>query len=214
MSDDLETAGRYLRGELSESRLAQFEERLLSDGALHVTVRAAEDELIEDYALGRLGGAARARVRARLGVDRELRERLGVIAALRQRAARDPAPRAPHRGWLVAPVLAAAAAAAIALAVWPRSEAASPIAEFSLAAPTRGHALPVLRLAPVARTVRLGIAPGSGFALRGPRGPVPMIVRGPTVIELDAAALVDGMYELTTGDAAVSYQLRVVREGP
>ena len=45
---------RYLLGELDDGTRAQVEQKLLSDGEVFEELLVAEDEIIDDYASGRL----------------------------------------------------------------------------------------------------------------------------------------------------------------
>lgn len=127
----------YLLGELSEAEQSQVEERFLRDAEYLATVRAVEDDLIDDYIRGELSTRAQARVenylaasprnRRKLEFARELSNVLdetpaaaGVTAAERQEkvswwATLAALFRAPGRAFQFATVALAAALALVGL---------------------------------------------------------------------------------------------------
>jgi hypothetical protein len=228
--DDFDTATRYLRGELDELDRTVFEERLLADDAVHRTVLAAEDELLDAHVAGTLDGPVRERLQARLLAEPGLRRRLDLARGLFARAARPDAAAAPARAasprrlmrWAI-PLVAAAIAAAVALILLSKEPPRQPaVVTLAMAAPTRGSVVPELALAAGTRTVRLVLdvppAPPPSVTIAGPRGPVTAAPAAASadglVVDVDAAALVPGIHDITVtaaGAPAVVFQLRIVR---
>lgn len=234
--DDFDVATRYLRGELDEIDRAVFEERMLGDDEVHQLVRAAEDELLDAHAAGTLDAATRARLDARLAAEPELRRRRVLAGGLFRRAARSDAagtgaavtPITAGRSrrrvmrW-AAPAMVAIAAAALVLFYLARAPVPAPeVVTVAMAAPTRGSEVPEIKLVVGTRTLRLVLdvpaAPPPAVSVTGPRGPVRHAVGAPSpdglVLDLDAAAVVPGLHDVTVlaaGAPAVTFQLRVVR---
>jgi hypothetical protein len=98
---------RYLLGHLSLEEEERLEIEYLGDGDAFVRVQAAEDDLIDDYANGRLSADDESRFRERFLVRPEMAERVAFARALARTPAR-PLRSSPR--WL-------AAAAALFLAV-------------------------------------------------------------------------------------------------
>ena len=84
------TLRRYLLGELPEDEAESLEEAYFADAEALALVREAEDDLLDDYAAGRLGTGERlAFERRRLGTPPQ-RERLRAARALRLLASDGP----------------------------------------------------------------------------------------------------------------------------
>jgi hypothetical protein len=99
-TDDGTDLRRYLLGRLPEAESDELEVRLLAEPDAHQAMLSAEDDLVDDYALGRLAAADREAfdglVLPRPGMGRRVAfaRSLGAVAAQRQaapRAARRPA---------------------------------------------------------------------------------------------------------------------------
>jgi hypothetical protein len=107
---------RYLLGRLDDAARERVERRLLADGAACDAVAAGEDELIDAYAAGELGGRDRQAFEALLAASPRLRERvafaraLGRLATAERAPAPRPAPRLALRFSLAAAALLAVAA--------------------------------------------------------------------------------------------------------
>ena len=124
------TTTRYLLGRLPVDERERLEERLLADGDASDEVAAREDELIDAYATGELGGRDRAAFEHLLAGSPRLRERVAFARALRTLAGDEAATAAaavraagaePRWGWLPVPppglrLLAGAAAIVVAVA--------------------------------------------------------------------------------------------------
>ena len=99
---------RFLLGELPEEERARVEQRLLSDNDFFEEVLSAEDDLIDQYLLGKLSGDRRERAEALFHSSQRQRDEVeftkDLIASLREEE--------PH-GKLAQPVGAAAPAGAV-----------------------------------------------------------------------------------------------------
>jgi hypothetical protein len=151
---DPEQLTRYLLGELTPDEETELDARLLADDDQWAALRQAEDDLVDAYALGRLGGARRARAAARIAASPRLGDRVAFARSLHAIAAR-PAARsswsARAAGWLTTRngrlALVGVGVAALLLAiVWPRGEPAPPtiVASLVLEPPTRSARVPTL----------------------------------------------------------------------
>jgi hypothetical protein len=147
---------RYLLGELTPDEEVDLDERLLADDATWAALRQAEDDLVDAYVLGRLGGARRARAAACIAASPRLGDRVAFSRSLHAIAAR-PAARsswsARAAGWLTTRsgrlALVGVGVAALLLAiVWPRGEPAPPtiVASLVLEPPTRSARVPTLAI--------------------------------------------------------------------
>ena len=72
----------YLLGELVEEARLEFEKRMMTDNDLYNQVVMAEDELVEEYALGRLSGKEKESFEANFLSTREGREQLSLTSNL------------------------------------------------------------------------------------------------------------------------------------
>ena len=106
--------GRFLLGTASEDERRQAEERLFADDAFLTELQDREDELIDDYAHGRLSGDARARFERRFLASAGGRARVAFARAASR--VRPPA-RAWSLGWLPTAAAAVFAIATAALGV-------------------------------------------------------------------------------------------------
>jgi hypothetical protein len=151
---DAEQLTRYLLGELTGEDEADLDARLLTDDTTWMALRQAEDALVDDYVLGRLDHARRARAAARIAASPRLGDRVAFARSLHAIAARS-APRsswsARATGWLTTRsgrlALVGVGVAALLLAiVWPRGEPAPPtiVASLVLEPPTRSARVPTL----------------------------------------------------------------------
>lgn len=170
---------RWLLHQLPADQAGPLEERLLQDDAFGACVRAAETDLLDDFARDRLGAADRAAVARYLLASPENRGRLRFAAALAQRVSAKPAaapmaskaasaPRirpahgpSRHRRAIAWGGLAAACAVVLAVVIVVRHnpqapEAAAPtIATISLVDPNRGTTVPEVRVPRDTQTIRL-----------------------------------------------------------
>jgi len=99
----------YLLGQLSEAEAESLEARLLAEHEVFEALESVEDDLIDDFARGRLDAAESARVRERY---ENQPDRVRFARALAPRSARAHVVSFPRRQWLP---LAAAAALAVAV---------------------------------------------------------------------------------------------------
>ncbi|HET8647449.1 MAG TPA: hypothetical protein VFO85_18265, partial [Vicinamibacteria bacterium] len=105
---------RYLLGQLPEGQAELVEEGYLASPEVFQRVRGVEDDLLDDYAAGRLTAEDRAAFEARYLAAPALRQRVEAARALRGRGqGRSAARAAASRSWL-APGLAAAVLLAFA----------------------------------------------------------------------------------------------------
>src|SRR5207302_9130576 len=77
---------RYLLGELDDGTRAQVEQKLLSDGEVFEELLVAEDEIIDDYAGGRLDPEERADFEAHFLATPERQQKLRFARALHRHA--------------------------------------------------------------------------------------------------------------------------------
>ena len=77
---------RYLLGELDDGTRAQVEQRLLSDGEVFEELLVAEDEIIDDYASGRLDPEERADFEAHFLATPDRQQKLRFARALHRHA--------------------------------------------------------------------------------------------------------------------------------
>lgn len=77
---------RYLLGELDNGVRAEVEQRLLSDGEVFEELLVAEDEIIDDYASGRLDPEERAAFEAHFLATPERQQKLRFARALHRHA--------------------------------------------------------------------------------------------------------------------------------
>ncbi len=86
----------YLLGELIDDEQVLVEERVLTDDAYFDLLRAAEDDLIDEYLSGTLSADARQRFETHFLCTPERREKLRFAAALREYVSADSAPHEPE----------------------------------------------------------------------------------------------------------------------
>jgi hypothetical protein len=79
---DHERITRYLLGELPGDEEAEIDASLLADDITWATVRQAEDELVDDFVLGRIDRARRTRIAARVAASPRLQERVAFARNL------------------------------------------------------------------------------------------------------------------------------------
>ncbi len=160
----------YLLGQLTPEDGARLEARLLDEQDLFDAMRAAEDDLFDDYARGRLPGDERARFLARYGGQSD---RIVFAEALARRAPQAGGAASVHawtvRRWM--PLAAAAALVLVAGGAWLMRErsrsgerGAMAVAPAGQAAPRPADVPPVVALLTLA-TPRAG---GRRPALRVP----------------------------------------------
>src|SRR5437588_450604 len=77
---------RYLLGELDDGTRAQVEQKLLSDGEVFEELLVAEDEIIDDYASGRLDLEERADFEAHFLATPDRQQKLRFARALHRHA--------------------------------------------------------------------------------------------------------------------------------
>ena len=77
---------RYLLGELDDRARAEVEQRLLSDGEVFEELLVAEDEIIDDYASGRLDPEERSDFEAHFLATPERQQKLRFARALHRHA--------------------------------------------------------------------------------------------------------------------------------
>src|SRR5262245_53725294 len=90
----------YLLGLLPEGEADALEELYFGDPEAFDRMRAAEDDLLDDYAAGRLGSTEKGAFESRYLASSPLRQRVVAARALRLAAGRAPAARAAPRGWV------------------------------------------------------------------------------------------------------------------
>lgn len=90
----------YLLGRLDEAAAEQVQARLLEDEEWCAEIQSAEDDLLDDWAQGRLAGEDRAGFESRYLASGHGRSRAAFALALARRVA--AAPSAPSRGLLLA----------------------------------------------------------------------------------------------------------------
>lgn len=78
------TIRQYLLGTLSQEQLAEFEERLLTDGGLYDELLMAEDELIDQFLSGALSATERERIESHFLRTPERQEHLRFASTLRR----------------------------------------------------------------------------------------------------------------------------------
>lgn len=116
---DRDLIGRFLLGGASEEERQQVEERLFADDAFLADVQDREDELVDDYAHGRLDRNARPSFEQRLLSSARGRERLAFARAAARLAPAPAAARPWTPAWL--PTAAAAVFAMVAAALGVRT---------------------------------------------------------------------------------------------
>lgn len=92
----IETARRFLLGQLNPAEQTGFEERLLKDDRLEQRVRLAECDLTDEYALRRLSAVERRLFEERFLVTADRKRTLNVSRALRDRFAADSSEETTH----------------------------------------------------------------------------------------------------------------------
>ena len=129
---------RYLLGELDDGARAEVEQRLLSDGEAFEQLLVAEDEIIDEYASGRLDAEERADFEAHFLATPERQQKVRFARALRRHAmtfaqvretGKQPVVQGlwSSRSWLSWAATTAAVLAIIAGTVWfLRSRTTSP----------------------------------------------------------------------------------------
>jgi hypothetical protein len=131
-AEDDKLAKRYLLGELSEQELAKLEEQYFADDEAFERLGAAEDDLLDAYALNQLSAADRKRFERRLLLSSAQRERVRFARTLLRTASSTQQiesnipPLTPTASWWISPftflrtlkpVISLSAAAALILAV-------------------------------------------------------------------------------------------------
>lgn len=116
---DYEALRRYLMGELPEEETDRLEERMLADDELFELACAAEEEILDDCARGKLRRAECDGLAARLAQSPGGRQRLALARALTKVPRPQPQEEKPRRV-KVAALAAGLAAALLATVIAPR----------------------------------------------------------------------------------------------
>lgn len=224
---------RWLLDELPADEAAPLERRLLEDDDFGERLRAAETDLLDDYARGRLGERERARAAALFSATAEDRMRVRIAAALAH--AREPAPlrAAAHervdrsrrrffrvRGAVAAALLASAAAIAIVVGLRERFQSASTaIATVSLTADRqRGAGIEDIDIPRGADRVRLQVEVDGGDSASRFALSIDETAAHAFVVH-DLAARASGPYRFVEADVPATalspgeHRVRVVVEG-
>ena len=201
---------RYLLGLLPEPEAEALEDAYLGDPEVLARVRGVEDDLLDDYAAGRLTKDEIGHFEARSLPSPYLQRRVTAARALRLAAGEGRAPAAgvapaPRIRWRGPLAIAAAVLAAVAVAVALRpprpaavATASVPPTTLAMAPPSEPPATPAPEATPTASTaptaptvtpaaIRIVVAL-SPVLLRGASGPVELRVPGRTaavVLELE-----------------------------
>jgi hypothetical protein len=206
-------ARRYLLGALSADAEARFEDTLLADATIHAEVAAETDELLDDYAAGRLATGDRTALEQRLLATPDGQRRLRAARALARTAAAAQPVAAPRsrswwRAWMLAPVLGAVAVAVFIIARpgSPAPEGPAVVA-IRLAPATRDANVAEVVVGPVTRTVRIAWTldalvrtAARTVRLAGPaQRQLELAFAEP--LDVPAEALAAGLWELTIADA-------------
>jgi hypothetical protein len=186
---------RYLLGLLPEDEAEVLEDAYLGHPEVWERLRGVEDDLLDDYAAGRLEPAERGAIESRYRASSPLRERLVAAGALHQAldAGARPATRvvvAPAARWGL-PFAIAAGLILAALVFWPKRPGPSVVSSVPSPSPTvrseppaasTGEAQPPVLppstpppRRPAAAPLVLALSPG---LLRGQERPAPVVPRG------------------------------------
>lgn len=227
MAPDTSNAGpspevrAFLLGTLAAAETERMEQRLIADEEFYQEVLAAEEELLDELAAGRLPAEAAAQWRQRRGQDpgwaQRMRLREAFFRALEAESPGSGVRRFGLRRWWI-PVLAAAACLIVAGAFWlRRAPAAEPVffpafiaRSAAPAAPRTLARTPIRKLALQFQTSGPGrwdvvITGRAGFGLRysGLRAQAAGNVSYVTV-PVDTAALPPGLYRAELRPAGAS----------
>jgi hypothetical protein len=195
---------RYLLGLLPEPEAEALEEAYLGDPEILARVRGVEDDLLDDYAAGRLGRDETGPFEARYLSSRYLQRRVTAARALRLAAGegRAPAPRltSPRARWRGPLAIAAGLFLAVAVAIALRPSRPATVAT-GPAPPATLPATPVppgppVTISPAVQATAPTVTPAtirivvalSPVLLRGASGPVEVRVPRRTaaiVLELE-----------------------------
>jgi len=83
-AETLHEIRQYLLGTLSQGQVAEFEERLLSDGEIYEELLIVEDELVDQFLSGELSATERERVESHFLSTPQRREQLRFAQLLRR----------------------------------------------------------------------------------------------------------------------------------
>jgi hypothetical protein len=187
---------RYLLGLLPEEEAEALEDAYLAHPEVFERLRGVEEDLLDDYAAGRLAPADTTAIESRYRASSPLRERLHTARALRRAIdAGRPHPTSrviatPAARWIV-PLALAASLILVAVVYWPGRPPRSVVssipspsatARSESPAPSTGDAQPPVIAPSTATTHRpaaaplvLALSPG---LLRGQQRPVPVVPAG------------------------------------